>query len=74
MAENGFPRTGSTATKPTCVSKSPRLPDGRLVTDLAKSGDSYSSGQSSYWGTVVAGKYTTTDLKSEKANTLDQHV
>jgi tetratricopeptide (TPR) repeat protein len=39
-----------------------------LVTDLAKSGDGYNSTQPSFWGTVVAGKYTTTDLKAEKAN------
>jgi tetratricopeptide (TPR) repeat protein len=38
-----------------------------LVTDLSKSGDGFASSQPSYWGTVTAGKYTTTDLKSEKA-------
>jgi hypothetical protein len=38
-----------------------------LVSDLPKSGDGYSSTQSSYWGTVAAGKYTTTNVKSEKA-------
>jgi aminopeptidase N len=38
-----------------------------LVSDLAKSGDGYASTQSSYWGTVAAGKYTTTNVKSEKA-------
>src|SRR6266704_6563880 len=37
-----------------------------LVTDLAKSGDGYSSAQPSYWGTVAAGKYNTTNLKSDK--------
>jgi len=39
-----------------------------LVTDLAKSGDGYSSAQPSYWGTVAAGKYNTTNLKSDKAD------
>src|SRR5215831_7122490 len=35
-----------------------------LVTDLAKSGDGYASTQPSYWGTVVAGKYNSTTVKS----------
>ena len=39
-----------------------------LVTDLAKSNDGYVSSQPSYWGTVVAGKYNTTNSKSEKAD------
>src|SRR5437867_2899380 len=39
-----------------------------LVTDLAKSGDGYASTQPSYWGTVAAGKYNTTNVKSEKAD------
>ena len=39
-----------------------------LVTDLAKSADGYASTQPSYWGTVAAGKYNTTNLKSEKAD------
>src|SRR5262245_36099 len=39
-----------------------------LVTDLAKSADGYASGQSSYWGTVAAGKYKTSNAKSEKAD------
>jgi aminopeptidase N len=39
-----------------------------LVTDLPKSADGYSSPQPSYWGTVVAGKYNTTNSKSEKAD------
>src|SRR5215813_3056489 len=34
-----------------------------LVTDLAKAGDGYSSTQPSYWGTLAAGKYNTTNLK-----------
>src|SRR5688572_21645879 len=38
-----------------------------LVTDLSKSGEGYASNQPSYWGTLIAGKYTTTDVKSEKA-------
>ncbi|MBI2150633.1 MAG: tetratricopeptide repeat protein [Acidobacteria bacterium] len=43
-------------------------PEGwTLVTDLAKSGDGFASSEPSYWGTVTAGKYTTTDVKSEKA-------
>jgi aminopeptidase N len=37
-----------------------------LITDLAKSGDGYASTQPSYWGTVVVGKYNTTNLKAEK--------
>jgi aminopeptidase N len=41
--------------------------DWTLITDLAKSADGYASTQQSYWGTVVAGKYNTTNLKSEKA-------
>jgi aminopeptidase N len=39
-----------------------------LVTDLAKAADGFSGAQPSYWGTVVAGKYNTTNLKSEKAS------
>jgi hypothetical protein len=38
-----------------------------LVTDLIKSGDSYSSPQQSFWGTLTAGKYNTTTGKSSKA-------
>ncbi len=38
-----------------------------LVTDLPKTGDSFTSSQPSYWGMVAAGKYTTTDVKSEKS-------
>jgi hypothetical protein len=38
-----------------------------FVSDLAKSGDGYASAQPSYWGTVVAGKYNGTNLKSDKA-------
>jgi len=38
-----------------------------FVTDLAKSGDGYASTQPSYWGTFIAGKYTTTNVKAEKA-------
>src|SRR5439155_991981 len=37
------------------------------VTDLPKAGDGFASNQPSYWGTVAAGKYTTTSYKSEKA-------
>lgn len=39
-----------------------------LVSDLAKSADGYASTQASYWGTVAAGKYNTTNVKSEKAD------
>jgi tetratricopeptide (TPR) repeat protein len=39
-----------------------------LVTDLAKSGDGYASTQPSYWGTLVAGKYNSTSVKSGKAD------
>jgi aminopeptidase N len=39
-----------------------------LVTDLARSGDGFASAQPSYWGTLVAGKYNTTNSKSEKAD------
>jgi hypothetical protein len=39
-----------------------------LVSDLAKSGDGYASTQPSYWGTVVAGKYNATTVKSGKAD------
>src|SRR5262244_1882274 len=39
-----------------------------LVTDLAKSGDVYASTEPSYWGTVAAGKYNTSNVKSEKAD------
>jgi len=42
--------------------------DWTLITDLAKSGDGYSSAQPSYWGTVAAGKYTATNQKSDKAD------
>jgi aminopeptidase N len=39
-----------------------------LVTDLVKSGDGFASSQPSYWGTITAGKYNTTNVKSEKAD------
>jgi tetratricopeptide (TPR) repeat protein len=39
-----------------------------LVTDLAKTVDGYTSTSPSYWGTVAAGKYNTTNVKSEKAS------
>jgi len=39
-----------------------------LLTDLAKSADAYASAQPSFWGTLAAGKYVTTNVKSEKAN------
>ena len=46
-----------------------------LVTDVARSGDTYASAQPSYWGTVLAGKYKASDMKSETAevsiNTLN---
>ena len=42
-------------------------PEWTLVTDLPKAGDGFASNQPSYWGTVAAGKYTTTSYKSEKA-------
>src|SRR4029077_9149153 len=38
-----------------------------LVSDLAKSGDGYASTEPSYWGTVAAGKYNSTNVKTEKA-------
>jgi aminopeptidase N len=38
-----------------------------LVTDLSKSGDGYASTTPSYWGTVAAGKYNSTNLKTDKA-------
>jgi tetratricopeptide (TPR) repeat protein len=40
--------------------------DWTLVTDVAKSGDGFAGAQPSYWGTVVAGKYNSTTVKSEK--------
>jgi aminopeptidase N len=42
--------------------------DWTLVTDLAKSGDGFASSQPSFWGTVSAGKYNTTNVKLEKAD------
>jgi tetratricopeptide (TPR) repeat protein len=39
-----------------------------LVSDLAKSGDGYASTEPSYWGTVAAGRYNTTNVKSDKAD------
>ena len=38
------------------------------VTDLTRSGDGYTSAQPSYWGTFVAGKYNTTDVKGDRAD------
>ncbi len=38
----------------------------QLVTDLPKSGDGFASNQQSYWGTVAAGKYNTTNYKSAR--------
>jgi len=42
--------------------------DWTLITDLAKTSDGYSSTQQSFWGTVAAGKYTTTNQKSGNAD------
>jgi hypothetical protein len=39
-----------------------------VITDLTKAGDVYSSSQPSFWGTVAIGKYTTTNLKADKAD------
>ena len=39
-----------------------------LVADLPNTGDGFAGNQPSYWGTVAAGKYTTTSYKSEKAD------
>lgn len=38
-----------------------------IVTDLPKAGDGFATKQQSYWGMVAAGKYTTNNIKSEKA-------
>src|SRR5436853_3927960 len=40
-------------------------PEWTLVTDVPKAGDGFASNQPSYWGTVAAGKYTTTSYKAE---------
>jgi tetratricopeptide (TPR) repeat protein len=37
-----------------------------IITDLTKSADGFSSAQSSYWGTLIAGKYNTTTARSDK--------
>src|SRR5215471_9764944 len=39
-----------------------------VVTDLVKVGDTYSSGQPSYWGTIAAGKYTPVSVKTAAAD------
>ena len=39
-----------------------------LVSDLAAFGGGYGSSQPSFWGTVAAGKYNPTNVKSEKAD------
>lgn len=39
-----------------------------IVTDLPKSIDGFGSTEPSYWGMVVAGKYTATDVKTENAS------
>lgn len=38
-----------------------------IVTDLPKTGDGFATKQQSYWGMLAAGKYTTDNIKSEKA-------
>jgi aminopeptidase N len=38
------------------------------VTDLAKVGDGFASSQPSYWGTLAVGKYSTVNVKSDKAD------
>lgn len=38
-----------------------------LVTDVPKGADGFASDQPSYWGTVAAGNYTATDVKTEKS-------
>jgi hypothetical protein len=44
------------------------MPEGwTVITDLAKAADGYASNQPSYWGTVAAGRYNTTNFKSEKS-------
>jgi len=42
--------------------------DWTVVADVPKSGDGFASTQPSYWGTIAAGKYSTTSYKSDKAD------
>jgi aminopeptidase N len=62
-----FPMNGLYKDKANLKLKINAPTDWTLVTDLAKSGDGFASSQPSYWGTLTAGKYTTTSVKSEKA-------
>jgi aminopeptidase N len=62
-----FPTNGLYRDKADMRLKVTAPPGWMIVTDLAKSGDGYASPQPSYWGTLAAGKYNTTDARSEKA-------
>ena len=63
-----FPTNGLYRDKADMRLKVNAPPEWTLVSDMAKSGDGFASSQSSYWGTVAAGKYTATDYKSDKAD------
>ena len=63
-----FPTNGLYRDKADMRLKVNAPPQWSLVSDLAKSGDGFASTQPSYWGTLAAGKYTTTAFKSEKAD------
>src|SRR6266850_4911575 len=60
-----FPTNGLYRDKADMHLKVNAPPEWTLVTDLVKAGDGFASAQPSYWGTVAAGKYTTTSYKSE---------
>src|SRR5207302_10350 len=60
-----FPTNGLYRDKADMRLKVNAPPEWTLVSDLAKAGDGFASSQPSYWGTVAAGKYTTTSYKAE---------
>ena len=63
-----FPTNGLYRDKADMRLKVNAPPEWTLVTDLAKAGDGFASTQPSYWGTVAAGKYTTTSYKSDNGD------
>jgi aminopeptidase N len=61
-----FPTNGLFADKATMHLSVTAPPDWKLIADLPRTADGFSSSQPSFWGMVAAGKYTPVDVKSEK--------
>ena len=66
MAESGFPQMACIATRPICGLRSRLRPVGRW-SPIFRSREMGMRALPSYWGTVAAGKYNSTNVKTEKA-------